>query len=202
MGTINIQLVPAQEYVRFLANACRQFCANQSDMDKAYNKMGNEWVDRIYVRTGEELKETAKNLFGIYYTVSETIQILHKRICALCRYNDISEPASIYLEQFTVKIIGGTMGNNELVNTTPEALEQFERALQKYMVATDQTIRAIINKHRAMASYWNDGQYNQFTKVISDFYNRVLVQLDKLDALSELVRRKRLQLIESENYRI
>ncbi|MDE7439218.1 MAG: hypothetical protein K2N23_01735, partial [Clostridia bacterium] len=160
MGSINIQLIPAQEYIRFLASSCKQFCANQNEMDKAYNRIGTEWADRIYVRTGEELKETAKNIYGIYYTISETIQILYKRICALCRYNETSEPAPIYIEQFTVKIIGGTMAGNELINTTPEVLEQFERALSNYIETTNQTIVNIINKHNAMSQYWNDGQYN------------------------------------------
>lgn len=191
MSGINIQLIPAQDYMRFLMEKCRLFCAEQEKADKAYNKLGTVWQDKVYTRTGTEMKATAGSITKIYELMSETIKDIQKRIITLHEYNDMPPPAPVRVQPFVIRLQEGIVPMNGHIKTDPIALQDFINALNNYINQVEQTIKAIRQKHDAMRSYWNDKQYERFTEIITQFSKKIEIQLQTLRQLNMLVKRKR-----------
>lgn len=185
---IKIDLAEMPQFFRGTEEVCNSFCQNQQQIDGAFNAVQNTWRDKNAVTTCVQLEETARGISKFYQSLNEAIDYLVRVCNNRAEYVDYERFSPPSIEQFTVNIMEITQMDNSVINTNPDALEEFKRALDKYIQSIVDNVERLSNLYHRIGDSWNDEQYEKFGDALSAFVNQMQSQVDILDTISAFLK--------------
>lgn len=76
------------------------------------------------------------------------------------------------------------------VQTNPQAIYDFAKELDNYIIELLQGINALESEHSSMGEYWRDAQYDEMTSIVGNFKYDVGKIKNELDVLIDETRKK------------
>lgn len=189
MGYIRMDLAQMAQFFRSAEDICNSFRDSQSAIDRAFNLAIEAWRDNNAATAYVQLDETARGISRLYDSLVEAIDYVARVCNNRAELVDFERFAPPTLIPFTTDLTEVTV-DNSIINTDPDALEEFKSALDGYVQSiADNSERLGILYDRIGAS-WDDEQYVKFGDALSEFTNRMQAQVDILDRISAFLSAK------------
>lgn len=185
---IRIDLAQIPSFFKGVEEACNSFCQNQRQIDSAFNSVQTTWRDKNAVTTCVQLEETARGIAKFYDSLNEAIEYIVRVCNNRAEYVDFGTIAAPRIEPFTVNIMEITNMDNAVINTNPEALEEFKIALDKYVQSICDNSESLSKLYNHIGDSWDDEQYEKFGYALSDFTRQMQSQVDILDTISAFLK--------------
>ena len=80
--------------------------------------------------------------------------------------------------------------SKNIVAGSSTALYNYAKDLDLYINETSRNILALIDQHREVGYSWNDRLYEDFTSVITEIKNKMIIQLEELTLLNKKITEK------------
>lgn len=191
------------EIAKFLDHVNKSFsnlCDHQGSIVSAYNSLAEIWSDKVYSITGEALCETAgttEQAYNAFYDVCARLQKQHE---ILCEYQEIDEARHYGKISFPKNFVWeDTVLNNGKMIVEASDIEAFEHALADYLDSLEQEMTRIQQEYENVGDSWADNQYVQLGEELEEFCRNTARQIESLEQLGNLLERKRIKILESED---
>lgn len=181
---IKIDLAQMPQFFKGTEEICNSFCQNQQEIDKAFNTVQYIWRDKNAVTTCAQLEETARGISKFYDSLNEAIDYIVRVCNNRAEYVDFGTITPPQITSFTINITEITQVDNAVINTNPDALEEFKNALDKYIQSIVDNAERLSKLYNRIGDSWNDEQYEKFGDALSKFTNQMQSQVDILDTIS------------------
>lgn len=190
MGYIRIDLAQMPQFFKETEIICNSFCQNQQLIDRAFNVIQNTWKDKNAAITGTQLEDTARDILKFYDTLNDAIVYIVKVCNNRAEYVDYNRFDLPRIEPFTINIMEITQMDDAIINTNPDALEEFKNALDKYIQSIVDNAERLSKLYNRIGDSWHDEQYEKFGDALSLFNNQMQSQVDVLDRISIFLKRR------------
>lgn len=177
------------QFFRSAEDICNSFCENQSAIDRAFNTVQSTWRDKNAVTTCDRLTDTARDISRIYTGIIEALEYVVRVSANRAEYIDYVGITQPNIAQFTVNIMEIHMSET-VINTDPDALDEFKAALDKYIASIFDNVDRLSKLYSYIGNSWDDEQYVKLGDELSAFTNRMQTQVDVLYRISEFLKAK------------
>lgn len=177
------------QFFKGIERVCSSFCSSQADIDKAFNAVVDSWRDKNAVTTCVLLGDTARDILKFYDSLCEAVDNIVRVCNNRAEYVDYGSLTPPRIETFTINITEIEM-DNAVINTDPDALEEFQSALDKYIQSIVDNVGRLGKLYADIGGSWDDDQYVKFGDELSKFTNRMQSQVNVLDAISAFLKNK------------
>lgn len=184
MPYMRIDLAAMPQFFKGVEETCSSFCRNQQNIDAAFNAVQQTWRDFNAVTTCNRLTETANDIAKFYDSLNGAIEYIVRVCNNRAEYVDYDRLVPPQIDPFTVHIMEITQMDNAVINTDPDALEEFKNALDTYIQSIADNVGQLSGMYNRIGESWNDEQYENFGDALSQFTNRMQSQVDVLHKIS------------------
>ena len=185
---INIDLAQMPQFFKGVEEVCNSFCQNQQQIDRAFNTIEDTWRDKNAVTTCTQLEETARGISMFYDRLNEAVEYVVRVCNNRAEYVDYGSITPPQIVPFTINITEITQMDNAVINTNPDALEEFKCALDKYIQSIVNNVECLSKLYNRIGDSWNDEQYEKFGDALSKFTGQMQSQVDILDRISAFLK--------------
>lgn len=189
MSHIRMDLAQMPQFFRVTEEVCNSFCQNQSAIGRAFDAVQNTWRDRNAAVAGARLTDTARDIAKFYNSLCEAVEYVLRVCNNRAEYVDYNQLTPPQIDGFTINITEVNV-DNSVINTDPDALDEFKTALDKYIQSIVDNVERLRKLYSNIGSSWDDEQYRKFGDELAAFSRQMQAQVDILDRISAFLKNR------------